>query len=181
MTHLLDHGIRLRAAAAAAHIGNNAERAAIVASVLNLEIRAGAIAQSVFNRRRKKIALLENISDADLAVIMGAIGDQIGNRILMRVPDDPSHAGESGDFFRRALCVAACDDDARIGLRAMDATDGLAKLVVGGRGDGAGVQYNEIGIGYFVRCMESARGKAGFERGSIGLGSAASKRFYEVT
>ena len=147
MAHLIDHGIRLRAAAAAAHVGNNAERAAIVAAVLNLEIRASAIAQRVFNRRGKKIALLENVADADLAVIVRAIGDQIGNRILVRVPDDPGHAGQSRDFLRRTLRVAAGDDDARVGLRAMDAADGLAKLVVGGRGDGAGVQDDEVGVG----------------------------------
>ncbi len=146
MADLVDHGIRLRAAAAAAHVGNNAERAAIVAAVLNLEIRTSAIAQRVFHGRGKKIALLENIADADLAVIVRTVGDQIGDRILVRIADHESHAGESRDFLGRALGVAAGDDDARLGLRAMDAADGLAKLVVGGGGDGAGVQDDEVGI-----------------------------------
>ena len=63
---LLDHGFRRRAAAAAAHVRNNAERAAVVAAVLNLEIRARAVARGVFDRRGKKIALRENIADVDL-------------------------------------------------------------------------------------------------------------------
>ena len=99
MAHLVDHGIRLRAAAAAAHVGNNAERAAIIASVLNLEIRTSAVAQGVFHGRGKKVALLENIADADLAVIVLAVGDQIGDRILVRVANDQTHAGQRGDFL----------------------------------------------------------------------------------
>ena len=180
MADLVDHGIRLRAAAASAHVGNDAERAAIVAAVLNLEIRASAVAQGVFNGRGKKIALLENIADADFAVIVRAVRDQIGNRILVRIADDQSHAGQSGDFLRRALRVAAGDDDARLGLRAMDAADGLAKLVVGGRGDGAGVQDDEVGVGKIVGGAETARSEPGFEGGPIGLRSAASERLYKI-
>src|SRR6185312_11318394 len=114
---------------APAHVGNNAERAAIVASVLNLEIRASAIAQGVFNRRGKKIALVENIADADLAVIVRAVGNEIRNQSLVRVSDYQTHARQGGDFLRRALSVATRDNDARVGLRAMNAADGLAKLV----------------------------------------------------
>ena len=181
MAHLIDHGIRLRAAAAAAHIRNNAERAAIVASVLNLEIRASAIAERVFNRRGKKVALVENIADANLAVIVRTIGNQIGDRILVRIPNDPGHAGNSRDLFGRALRVAACDDDPCIGLRAMDAADGLAQLIVGGRGDGAGVQDNEVSFGNFVGCTETAGSETGFERSTVSLRSAASERLYEIT
>ena len=100
---------------------------------------------------------------------------------MCELPTTQSHAGQSGDFLGRALRVAAGDHDARVGLRAMDAADGLAKLVVGGRGDGAGVQDDEVGVGNFVGCAEAARGETGFERGSIGLRSAASERLYEIT
>jgi hypothetical protein len=139
MANLRDHGIRPRAAAAAAHVGNNAERAAIVASVLNLEIRPGAVTQGIFNRRGKKVALFEDVADADLAMIVLAIDDQIGNRILVRVPDHEAHAGQSGDFLGRTLGVAAGDHDTRLGLCTMNAPDGLAKFVVGGRRYGTGV------------------------------------------
>jgi hypothetical protein len=51
MADLFDHRIALRAAAAAAHERNNAERAAIVAAILNLEIRPGAVAESILDGR----------------------------------------------------------------------------------------------------------------------------------
>jgi hypothetical protein len=43
----------------------------------------------------------------------------------MRVADDLAHAGQSGDFFRRALRVASGDQNASAGL-SMNAADGGA-------------------------------------------------------
>src|SRR6476661_8018462 len=99
----------------------------------------------------------------------------------MRVSNHETHARQSGDFLRGTLGVAAGDDDAGAGLRAMDAADGLAKLVVGGRRDGTGVQDDEIGVGQRSGGTETARSEAGFQRGPIGLGSAASECLYEIT
>jgi hypothetical protein len=62
----------------------------------------------------------------------------------------------------------------------MDASNGLAQLVVGGGRDGAGVQDNEFGVGDFTGSAQSAGSEAGFERGPIGLRSPASERLYEV-
>src|SRR5579864_4604014 len=99
----------------------------------------------------------------------------------MRVSNHETHAWESGDFLGRALRVAAGDHDACVGLRAVDATNGLAKLVVGSGGDGASIEDDQVGVGKFVGRVKSARSKPGFERGSVGLRSAASERLYEVT
>ena len=98
----------------------------------------------------------------------------------MRITNDPSHTWNSRDFLGSALRVATCDHDARIGLSAVDAADGLTKLVVGCGGDGAGVQDDEIGVGYFTGGVKTTGSEAGFERGSIGLRSPASERLYEV-
>ncbi len=67
--HLLDHLLRRRAAAAPAHERNDAERAAVVAAVLDLQIGARAVARGVLHRRGEEIVLRENIADVDVAVV----------------------------------------------------------------------------------------------------------------
>jgi hypothetical protein len=63
--------------------------------------------------------------------------------VLVGVADDQGHAGESGDFFRGTLGVAAGDYDLRLGILAAHAADGGARVLVGARGDGAGVHDND--------------------------------------
>ena len=67
--HLADHLLGRRAAAAAAHEGNDAERAAVIAAVLDLEVGARAVARRVLHRRGQEIVLREDIADLDLAVV----------------------------------------------------------------------------------------------------------------
>ena len=111
---LLDHLLRRSAAAAAAHERNDAERAAIVAAVLDLQIGAGAVAGRVFHRRGKKIVLREDIADVDVAVVrVAGSGDKVGDLRLVRIADHPFDARHGGQFFGRALRVAARHQDAR--------------------------------------------------------------------
>ena len=63
--------------------------------------------------------------------------------MFMRVADDLADAGQSGDFFRRALRVAAGDHDLGFGVLAMNAADGGAGVLIGGGGHGAGVKNNK--------------------------------------
>ncbi len=81
--HLFHHLVGRGAAAAAAHERDDAEGAAVVAAVLNLQIGAGAVAGGIFHGRGEKIALGEDIAHVDVAVVRGGIrggqGHQIGN------------------------------------------------------------------------------------------------------
>ena len=96
--HLLDHLLGGRAAAASAHERDDAERAAIVAAVLDFQIRARAVARGVFHRRRQKVALCENIADVNIADVNIAV---IGRRAspdlrdlrLVRIAHHPLHPG----------------------------------------------------------------------------------------
>ena len=63
----------------------------------------------------------------------------------------------------------------------MDAPNELAKLVVSGGGYGTGIQYHQLGIGNFAGRVEPTTSEPSFERGTIGLRSAAPERLYEVT
>ena len=144
MADLGDHLIGGRAAAAAAHVGDDAERTAIIAAVLNFEIGAGALAGGVFDGGGKKIVLGENIADLDLAVIR--LGNKIGDARFMGISNDEGDSFESGEFFGRALGITPGDENAGIGAFAMDAADHLADFIVGGGSYGAGVEDDEVGV-----------------------------------
>ena len=166
--HLLHHALRRRAAAAAAHIRNDAERAPVIAAILDLEVGARAVARGVLDRRRQKIGLRENIADLDLPVIIRG-GNEFRNARLVRIPHHQAHAFERGQFLRRTLRVAAGDQDARARLLAMDAPDHLPHFVIRGRGDGAGVQHHQVGILQIGGRGEALRRQPGFNRRAIRL------------
>ncbi len=63
----------------------------------------------------------------------------------MAVADDGENAGESSNFIRRALRIAACDNDACLRIGALDAANVGAGIAIGFRGDGAGVHHNHVG------------------------------------
>ena len=67
--------------------------------------------------------------------------------MFVGVADYGGDAGECGDFFGGALGVASGDDDFRVGITALYAADGGAGVLIGGVGDGAGVEDDEIGVG----------------------------------
>lgn len=69
------------------------------------------------------------------------------DRVLVRITDDPGDSGKRGKFFGSALRVASGGDDARGGILAVNAADGFASFGVGGSGDGAGVEDDDVGGG----------------------------------
>src|SRR5712671_3041704 len=86
--YLLQHLAQRRAAAAAAHIGNNAKGTAIVAAVLNFQVGARAVARGLAYRRGEKIVLREDIANLDLSVVIET-GHQVGDLGLVRIPHYP--------------------------------------------------------------------------------------------
>jgi hypothetical protein len=58
---------------------------------------------------------------------------------------------------------------------AMEAAHGLPHLVVGGRGDGAGIENDQPRVGCGGGGRESFRGEAGLNGGAISLRGAASE------
>ena len=97
----------------------------------------------------------------------------------MRISDDERDAFDRGEFLRSALGIATGDQNARLGMVAMKAPDGLADFIVGGRGYCAGIENDQAG----VRCGSGGReafgDEAGFNGGAVGLGGAAAEVFDE--
>ena len=142
--YLLHHLVGGRAPAASAHERDNAERAPIVAAILNLQIGACAIARRVFHRRRQKIALLENIAHMDVSVVRSRRHDLRDLR-LVRVAHHPLHTGHRRQFLRSPLRVAARHQDARLGILAMYPPDGLPHVVVRRRSHRTGIEHHQVG------------------------------------
>ena len=61
----------------------------------------------------------------------------------------------------------------------MDAADGLPYFIVGGGGDGAGVENDEARVGWAGSGRKAFCGKAGFDSGAVGLRGSASEVFDE--
>ena len=94
--------------------------------------------------------------------------------MLVRIADYLGDAGKRGDFFRGALRVAAGDHDLRIGILAMDAADGGAGILIGGGGDGAGIEHDSS-ASVARRAFESPLFELALDSGAVGLGGAAAE------
>ena len=62
--------------------------------------------------------------------------------MFVRVAYYDADARQRSDFFRRALRVAAGNNDFRFRILPLHAAYGSAGVVVGSRSDGTGIQYN---------------------------------------
>jgi len=66
--------------------------------------------------------------------------DNFRELVLVRIADHKIYAGKGCDFFRGALCVAACDYDACFRVLAADSADRCARVLIGSARNRAGVQ-----------------------------------------
>ena len=102
-------------------------------------------------------------------------GQQVRDFALVRVPDNPLDAGERGKFLRGALRIAARHQYAAPGIFASRAAHSLPHIVIGRRGDGAGIENYEVRHAKFRRGFKTAGDQLRFERCSICLRRAAAE------
>src|SRR6266702_1647088 len=95
--------------------------------------------------------------------------------VFVRVADDLGNAGQSGDFFGSTLSIAAGDDNLTIGILAMYPADGGAGVMIGGRGDGAGIKDDNSGGDWIGRALKAALLELALDGSAVGLGGAASE------
>ena len=187
-SHLLDDESDRSAPAGAAHGGDHAEAAAIAAAVLNLEVGTRAIRSRLDNRRREKLLLVEDVSDqrsakADLSVVSSlarrsrgldqSVGNDRPDPCLVRITDDPLDAGETSEFRRVALSVAARYKNLALRIFSIRVADRLPGIPVRFRRDGTGVDDDEIGrtrCGFQTSALQVSR-----DGGAIRLRSAAAE------
>ena len=108
-------------------------------------------------------------------------GGDLGKAMLVRIAHHERNAIEGGDLLGSALRIASGDEDAGRRVGAMNAADGRTRILIGGRGDGAGVQYNEFGFRRRAGSRQTAIGQLALNRRAVGLGGATSEVFYKET
>ncbi len=128
----------------------------------------------------RKSRLRENIADFDLPVIFRG-RHKFRNARLVRIAHHQAHAFERRQFLRRALRVAAGDQNARARLLAMDTPDHLPHFIVRGCGHGAGVQHHQVGVLQIGGRRKALRGEASLNRRAIGLRRPAPEILDEKT
>ena len=120
----------------------------------------------------------ENVADVDLGVVRRGFdldelfrlgSDEFGDTGLMGIANYERDAGELGDLFRGTLRVTACDEDLRRGVLAVHAADGLADVVIGIGGDGAGVEDYPVGCMVRFRPGHACRGERGLDSRAVRL------------
>ncbi len=101
--------------------------------------------------------------------------------MLVRVADDERDAVERGNLLGSALGIASGHQDAGRRVGAMDAPDGGARILIGRRSDGAGIQNDDFGLGCGACPRQSALGQLAFNGRAVGLGGSTSEIFHVET
>src|SRR3989449_10354661 len=144
---LVGHELGLQTAAGPPRARHDAEGAAVLAAVLDLEKRARAA-----ERPRPRIDVGEpraaQVPDLDAgrprARPLEDLVQQRGQALLVGVADDEIHAGLARDLVGARLRPATRDDDARVGIGAARAADRLAVGDLGARRHRARVDDDDV-------------------------------------
>ena len=133
--------------------------AEVVAAVLDFEEGAGAVAEGVLrgeggeglggliNRiaRINRITLNTRINRSILIIQSFLILEECWEEVFAVVAEHEADAGELLELFSGHLGEAADDGYLGFGVGAVGLADGVAALLLGGGGDGAGVDEVEVG------------------------------------
>ncbi len=95
--------------------------------------------------------------------------------MLMGISDDAAYAGQGGDFFRRALRVAAGHHNTGVRIFAMNTADGGASVLVGSGGHSTGIEDHESGFRGLAGSLQPALPQLALYGGAVRLGSAAAE------
>src|SRR5438132_8969280 len=120
----------------AAHAGNHAEGAAVVASVLDFQIWPRPLICRIEHRRRQKLGMGENIGDKNPLLSefrqrdKTCLAHDVCQLMFMRVADDPADARQRSDFLRGALGITAGNNNLPLGILTVEAADSGSSAAV---------------------------------------------------
>ncbi len=101
--------------------------------------------------------------------------EELGNLGFVGIADDEGDTGEGGEFFGGTLGVATGDENTSGGICGMKFADGVAGLRVGGGGDGAGVEDDDVGDSWVRGKRKTLLAELALDGGAVGLRSAAAE------
>ena len=130
----------------AANKRNHTKRAAIIASVLDLQIRTrpARVIAGFKNRCSQQFGVRENICDENMILALKTLHwnkvggrsseslcDYCGNLLFVRIANHRCHAGKGSELFWSALGVASGHDDLAARILPMNAPNGGTRILVG--------------------------------------------------
>ena len=142
---LLDDHLRILAPTPPPRRGDDAERAPVLAAVLDLEEGPRASGDPSHGSARHLAGLGDGAHPHLRGVSLDKRADQLGEPVLLAIAEDEIHAGHARESIRIGLGEAAGDDDERIRIRPRDATYGLAVGEVGATRHRAGIDHVDLG------------------------------------
>jgi hypothetical protein len=108
-----------------------------------------------------------------------AAGYEIGHKVLVRITYNPRYARQSRDLLRRPLRIAACNQNPRAGIFAMDLSYSGACVMICRRCDRAGVQDYNICMGHRFSPCKSPGAELLLNGGTVRLGGATAKILHD--
>ena len=166
VAHLLQHLLGRHRAAAAAGVGDDAVGTEGVAAVLDLDEGTAALGEAPQGGDLGRGGVTDG-GDPHRAVPL--FRQQAQQIALLLVAENQGDAGDGGKGLGVDLGIAAGDDDAASGMETAGAADEIARLAVGGGGDGAGVDDDQLGPGLERDDGPAGRGQAFFKGGRFEL------------
>ena len=142
MTGLLEDGLRLEAPTGAARQRYNTERAAMLATVLDLQERARAAAEA---RRGRHLHRAHFADVRDVHALGADPIEQLGQAMLVPVADHEVDLLHGGDVARARLSPAPGHDQCRLRAHSRGAPDDLAIGELGAGGHGTRVDDDHVG------------------------------------
>lgn len=146
--------------------GDDAEGAAIAASVLDLEVGPGTVFACIDDRTGAELSC--DRAGMNAAVILDLVHDR-GDLGFVGIADDPVNTFDGCDFVGRTLGVAAGYEQLSAGVVTLHIADHAAGVHVSAVGDSAGVQDNEVSICRGGGSLPAGAFKLRFDGRSVGL------------
>ncbi len=141
---LLHRFLRRHGAARAAGVGDDAVGAEGVAAVLDLHEGAAAFGEGGEGEGLCGAALAD-VGDLGAGGRVGRGGEMLQQVALLLVAENEGNSGDGEEGLRIDLSVTARHHHPAIRIEAPRPADQVARLGVGGGGDGAGVDQDQVG------------------------------------
>lgn len=165
--------LRLRRTGLSTNARNDTKGTTVVAAVLDFEVWPRPVSCRAFDGGGEELILIEDVSNVHLGVIgRWVFGYDVADAAFVGIAHNPVDALKASDFLRRALSVTASDQNAGIGVFSLCAADEIPQVLVGGGGDRAGVEDDQVRGCAMGQAFFS---KAGLKGGTVSLRGAASE------
>src|SRR6266705_4549219 len=165
----------------AAHAGNHAEGAAVVASVLDFQIWPRPLICRTEDRRRQKLGMGENIGNKNPHLSefrqrdKTCLANELCQLMFMRVADDTANSRQRGDFLRGALGITAGNNNLPLGILTVEVADSGSSVPVSLGGYRTSINNHNVGFSRIWHLAQALIEELTLNCRAVSLGGPASE------